>query len=140
MATMTIGQWHANNYNMIWSIRNKESAKAFDDMALTFTDDTWKQHYDEMMLDFTAPNEVPDGTYRVRYTYVNRVGESEGVVIENGAFVPAPTEAAVFQAVCQTFGLTPQEARSGPRKLSHICIENFRWNQEHNCLEVGVGS
>ncbi len=139
MTEMTIGEWRERGYRMVWSIHKDESYAEFEARPY-INDSTGSRDFQNIILDFTAPEGMPDGTYRAHVSYADRNGEAEGIVIRDGEFDPTPTEAAILEAACRTFGVNPDAVRSRQTGIDHVFIESLTWDQAKNHFEAGLGS
>ena len=142
-ATMTVGEWDSKNYKMRWSIYDRESYDAFDAKPYT-TKEQNNLDYRTIMLDLRAPAGTPDGIHKVRHQSgwrdMPQEGVSVGVIVRNGLFLPDPTEATVFEAVCKSYNVPETSIRARLNVIDHVFIEQFKWNPEWGGLEVQTGS
>ena len=135
---MTIGEWWNLGFKMVWSINDEDSWREFDKIdTYTCTEEQWKEAYDNILLDFTAPEELPDGTYTVMH-HGYYWAKGFGALVQNRQFIPVPTEAAILEAVCQSYGISVNDLKRGRAGIDHVYIEGFRWDGE--TLEVVTGS
>ena len=141
--TMTVGEWDSKNYKMQWSIYDRESYNAFDDKPYT-TKEQWKTSYDAIVLDLRAPDGTPDGIHKVRHRSgwqdMPQEGVSVGALVKNGLFLPDPTQATVFEAVCKSYNVPDTSIRARLDVIDHVYIEKFKWDPEWGGLEVTTGS
>ena len=128
---MTAGQWRQAGYPMVWSIYQEG---AYDG----------QEEHARAQLDLSAPEGMADGIYNVfhhAFTGVSRIGRAGGVEIRQGHFVPGPTQEAIFQAVCRSYGLDPETvSRTEEPPFSHFYIEHIGWDPEDNEFVVFTGS
>ena len=141
--TMTIGDWRNKNYRMIWSIYDKNSYAEFNAKPY-YTREQSRADYRQILLDFRAPENTPDGIHKVRHgsrqSGLPDEGVSVGIIVRDGHFLPDPTEATVYEAVCKSYAI-PQEAILARRRvLDHVFIESFEWDPEWGELIVTTGS
>ena len=140
---MTIGEWNSKPFNMVWSIYNEESYNEYDDKPYGSSPEKDVEDYESILLDLTAPEGVPDGMYPVYHCAgLNKhdEGKSVGVMVCNGQFVPEPTQASVFEAVCQSYGVTADDVRTGKEFINHVFIEGLDWDDERRAFKVTTGS
>ena len=141
--TMTVGEWRSKNYNMRWSIYDEDSYHAFDAKPYTSKEQS-KTDYGAILLDLRVPAGTPDGIHKVRHRSgwkdMPQEGVSVGVVVKNGLFLPDPTEATVFEAVCKSYNVPEADIRARRNVLDHVFIEEFEWDPEWGGLEVTTGS
>ena len=121
----TYGDWRNAGFAMVWSI---------------FKDYPEDDDINAAILDFSAPEGLPNGEYRIRHEGYGRTGDSIGAIVRDGEFEPISTEVAVLRAVALTYGLDPVAVEEGREGLDYRFIESFRWNEESGYLEVGIGS
>ena len=143
-APMTIGEWRKAGFVMRWSIYDQESKSAYD-AWLEETEDPdpkeERQRYMNIRLDLSVPAGTPDGAHRVRTGKREVGGQRLGrAVVKNGRFIPAPTERAIFEAVCAEYGITEEDVITGRAGLDHIYIEKLSWDAEQKELSVFMGS
>ena len=134
---ITRGQWHDQDYPMVWSIFDKASNAEFE-KRITNSNANWTQEYNKVLLDMSAPHGTPDGTHCVYESHHH--GYAYGVQIKNGLFVPKPTVDAVFTAACHSYDTTRQEVLEGRDGIDHIYIERFEWDITLQALKVTLGS
>ena len=138
--TMTIGEWRNANYFMHWGIYDQASWEEFDAVD-NVSEQEWKDAYNRVKLDFTAPEGAPDGTHKVyvaHYDHPPRYGLN--AVIRDGMFVPEPTDGAVLEAACNTFGANILDVRRTRKGMEKRFIEAFAWGERRGALRVQLGS
>ena len=138
---MTIFEWAEQGYQMEWAIYDAESWAAFNqrckDEKLEGMD--FCIAHDALVLDFRAPEGTPDGTHQVYHARSRgRSGWGEGAVVKDGHFVPTPTEAAAFAAVCRSHGLEPSQVESADDSagIESLFIEGWSWDADKQALQV----
>ena len=121
---MNVSEWNELTTHTWWSIYDEESFEREIDFG-------------NVILDFNAPKEIPDGIYTIKY-YAGKHNEGEGfgAIVENGKFVPEPTEAAIFEAVCRAYDKEPTEEAD----LGSIFIEYLNWDEENKVIVVTIGT
>ena len=135
----TIGEWSHAGFNMEWSIINQEDFNAYREIVDQGQEPPQEQ-WNNIRLDLRAPKDVPDGTYKVLHQSTYGKASAQGLVIKDGMFLAVPTEQAVFEAVCKSNRRDPEKVRARMQQINHIYIEDFSWNNQVKCLEVGTGS
>ena len=134
---MTIDDWEAMGFVMIWAIYNEKSYEAYESREFSNPEDA-NRDYGKILLDFSAPKDIPDGVHTVYHGGYDDQGH--GLLVKNRKFVPVPTEAAVLEAVAKTFDITANDVRNGKEGLDYVFIEDFKWDKEKNMIDVIIGS
>ena len=126
---MTVKDWEDAGYRMVWCIYDPESERKFKEK--------WTEHteeYDKILLDMSSPAGTPDGTHVVRQSgFCNgeiRTERVMGVEVSGGRFVPGPTDQAIFEAACRSYGLNPLEVQEERQSLNHVFIEEINWTRQ----------
>ena len=133
---MTNGEWREAGFKMSWSIYDHESWETFIAMADDLEEDEAKAAHNNILLDLSAPKGMPDGIHTVRHIF----GHAHGVEVRNGQFVPAPTDDAMYAAVCRSYGLDQDSIQKGIAPIDHVYIEIVEWDEEDKELLVFIGS
>ena len=83
---------------------------------------------DSWVLDFSVKDDIPDGTYDVRYCGEFR---QHGVEVSNGHFDPIPTALAIYTALVKYYDTG---------EFDHRFVEDMYWNSTDNCFDLITGS
>ena len=159
MTIRTEGDWNdQRQFRMIWNICNQADKQAAEDkidelrhQARAGEISPLELHislsrcYHRVRLDLSVPDGVPDGLHQVFHRSGWRdlppEGVASGVVVRDGQFDPHSTEAAVYAAVCRSYGIPDQCFQSSPYPvIDHVYIQAFVWDADTQRLEVITGS
>ncbi len=142
-SSMTIGNWDDKNYRMSWSIYDQKSYAEFEAKPYT-TRQQSRADYMQILLDLRAPEGTPDGIHKVQHrsgwTGMPTPGVSVGVIVRDGRFLPDPTEATVYEAVCKSYAIPEAAILARQDVINHVFIESFEWDPEWGGLLVHTGS
>ena len=140
---ITIQDWREMGLQMVWSIHNEEDRQRHQQTRFQ-TDEEARDDYRRTRLDLEAPEGMEDGVYgafhRSGWRDMPERGESHGVTVQEGRFLPEPTDAAIFEAVCRSYRVDPQEAPEGRARIDHVFIEKVTHHPGNRMLEVFTGS
>ena len=146
---MTIEEWDKNEFYTIWSIHDEksESYKYYNDLDTLYkyykgafsNYDLLSKAYGQIELDLRAPDGVPDGMYPVYHKGCTREG-GKLVVVQDGCFVPVPTEASIFDAICRSYDTTTDAVIRGKDGIDHVFIEDMVWDDTNKSFDVMTGS
>lgn len=137
---MTRGEWDELNVDMIWSITKREDEEHWDEVAAP-GEIGWKEAFNSVPLDFTAPRGMSNGTHWVWHDIGPNSGDNAyGVEIKDGQFIPLSTARACLEAVARSYGITRQDIEEGREGIDHVYIEGFTWEAETGRLLVITGS
>ena len=154
---MTIREWHDNpRFRMRWSIYDEESYAAYDAKSeaiyvaareagrgATIEEEQMLQDdYGDVFLDLRA-GDIPEGMHPVYHRSGRKKsdeGRSVGVLVEDGYFIIEPTQAAIFEAVCKSYGTTANAVRLGEDFINHVFIEYVTWDAEQRAVCISTGS
>ena len=129
---MTLAEWYDMKIPITW---------------LEYVDDTKEDlDADEIVLDLSAPPDLPDGVYDVE----NKGHKVSGVEIKNGFFVPEPTAKAIYEVALKSdlefyaaVGLEVGDemenmylANDGVH-LHHCFVDMFAWQGDHFSVRMG---
>ena len=134
--SLTIGQWEEASYPMIWSIYDEESY-AKSEILIESNSNLFIIAYKNILLDLSAPDDIPDGVHNVYYYEGDLVS---GVTVKDREFVPGPTVDAVLETVCSLYRITGKDVKEGREGLDHVYIEGFEWDKERQAIQVHLGS
>ena len=75
-----------------------------------------------------APTRAPPTASHTVY-HISRQGRGQscGVIVRDGLFVPHPTQAAILEAVAKSYNVNPAEIRAGRASINHIFVEDIAW-------------
>ena len=142
---MTIAEWRNKNYRMTWSIFDKDSYAAFNAKPYYFREQS-RADYQQILLDFRAPENTPDGIHKVRHgsrqSGLPADGVSVGVIVRDGHFLPDPPrpQATVYEAACKSYAIPRASILARRRVLEHLFIDSYEWDPEWGGLLVTTGS
>ena len=119
---MNIGNWNYH-YRTVWSIYDEASYKAYEEQRGMFIEHL----YEQIKLDLSALDDMPDGEYSVVYKYLDKRGEASWVLVNDGEFVPTYTDLAFYKAISRAWGWSEEEIESGRASPGHIFIEKITW-------------
>ena len=136
---MNIGEWGSGDRKMVWTIYAPGWEKAYHDaLPADATDEEDMREFNKVELDLTAPEGTPDGTLTV--VHASGKGVAEGVEVKDGQFVPDPTSAAAYAAVCRSYGVDEAKIASDEIVIDHVFIERWEWNEDEQVLVLVTGS
>ncbi len=133
---MTVQHWRDAKFHMRWSIYDRRSYDDFKRRRPFANGDDRRRAHGNVLLDFRAPEGTPDGIHTVYHDTRQRRGQSCGVIVRDGLFVPHPTQGAVLEAVAKSYNVNPTDGRAGRDSLGHIFIEAFAWDPEEGKIAV----
>ena len=140
---MTQGEWRDQNYRMVWSIYDQQSYDAYSAKPHTNREKS-RADFREILLDLRAPEGTPDGIHKVRHSSgwkgMPKYGVSVGVIVKDGYFLPDPTEATIFVAVCKSYGISESSIQARHHVIDHVFIESIQWDSQWGGLLVITGS
>lgn len=137
---ITIGEWRERVRYMEWSSYDRESNERFEKEFENAEGGTWREAYDNILLDMRAPEDAPDGLHPLLCTQGDEEGRTAGVLIKDGHFHAENIANACLEAVCHSYGITADDVRTGREQIDHVYIERFRWDPERRILQLTVGS
>lgn len=137
---MTIQDWRDARFHIRWSIYDRESYEAYK-RRIPFADrEERRLAHGQIVLDLRAPEGAPDGIHTVYHVSRQGRGQSCGVIVRDGMFVPHPTQAAILEAVAKSYNVNPADIRAGRDSIHHIFVEDIAWNPSEGKIAVYMGS
>lgn len=137
---VTIGDWHRRCPYMTWQPADAESYESFRSRAFP-DEEAFAAAYEAVILDLTAPRELPDGNYSIFCDRGGTPSRTPGVTVRLGNFIPENIHNTAFEVLCRSYGINPDHVRTGSHPVpDHRHIEKITWDPAMAALILQVGS
>ena len=124
---------------MIWAKHDKESYADLDSIAFR-DNEHLAEAYGRVLLDMTAPQGLPDGTYNLTCDRGPQTVTTSRVIVKDGRFIPENIHEATLDTACRSFRIDPDAVRSGKTPVpDHKHIDAVTYCPSRNTLVLQLG-